>query len=364
MQIGIVGGGINGVMSAWELARRGHAVQLLERHSIMSGTSSASTKLLHGGLRYLEQGDVRLVYEALHERAWWLRNAPDLTAVVEIFLPIYEHSPRGRITLEIGLTLYDRLAGKAALGPHRWWRVSDLPPAARGLARHGLRGVFSYFDAQMDDSALGLWAADQARQAGVAMTDHTEVLCISADGEVVSSRGSHRFDVIVNAAGPWAKQMLERSGIVSTTRLDLVRGSHLVVRRGLSAGFALQRPGDSRLVFALPYHGHHGRTLIGTTEVRQSLLDPIECSAEERQYLLSSYNMFFAKPIEESDIETTFAGVRPLVDAGLSSHEQRRGATVETRDRVVTIFGGKWTTSRALGREVADAAERVGQSRR
>ncbi len=363
MQIAIVGGGINGVMTAWELARRGHAVQLLERHSLMSGTSSASTKLLHGGLRYLEQGDVRLVYEALHERAWWLRNAPHLTAVVEIFFPIYEHSPRGRLMLEIGLTLYDRLAGKAALGAHRWWRVSDLPPAARGLSRHGLRGAFSYFDAQMDDSALGLWAADQARQAGVTIADHTEVSCISADGEVVSKRGSHRFDVVVNATGPWAKQILERGGIASTTRLDLVRGSHLVVRRPLSAGFALQTEHDRRLVFALPYHGHHGRTLIGTTEVRQSLSDPIECSADERQYLLSSYNRFFAEPIADSDVEMDFAGVRPLVDAGFSPREQRRGARIETLGRVVTIFGGKWTTARTLGRQAADAAEKLGSLR-
>lgn len=361
MQIAIVGGGINGVMTAWELARRGHAVQLLERDSLMSGTSSASTKLLHGGLRYLEQGDMKLVYESLHERAWWLRNAPHLTAVVEIFLPIYDRSPRGRLVLEIGLTLYDRLAGKAALGAHRWWRVSDLPPAARGLTRPGLRGAFSYFDAQMDDSALGLWAADQARGAGVTITDHTEVSRVSADGELVSSRGSHRFDVVVNAAGPWAKQMLERSGIESATRLDLVRGSHLIVGRNLSAGFALQMPRDGRLVFALPYHG---RTLIGTTEVRQSLTDPIECSAEERQYLLSSYNTFFAEPVTDSDVETTFAGVRPLVDAGLSPHEQRRGAIVETRGRVVTIFGGKWTTARTLGRQAADAAERAGRLRR
>lgn len=357
MQIAVVGGGINGVMSAWELARRGHAVQLLERHSLMSATSSASTKLLHGGLRYLEQGDIRLVYEALHERAWWLRNAPHLTAVVEIFFPIYEHSPRGRLMLEIGLTLYDRLAGKATLGVHRWWRVADLPSATRGLSRQALRGAFSYFDAQMDDSALGLWAADQARRAGVTMADHTEVSCISADGEVVSGRGSHRFDVVVNAAGPWAKQILERSGIASTTRLDLVRGSHLVVRRPLDAGFALQLPHDSRLVFALPYHG---RTLIGTTEVRQSLLDPIECSAEERQYLLSSYNRFFAEPIADNDVETDFAGVRPLVEGGLSPHEQRRGARIETHGRVVTIFGGKWTTARTLGRRAADAAEKLG----
>lgn len=361
MQIAIVGGGINGVMTAWDLARRGHAVHLLERHALMSGTSSASTKLLHGGLRYLQQGDVRLVYEALHERAWWLRNAPDLTAVVEIFLPIYEHSPRGRLTLEIGLTLYDRLAGRAALGMHRWWRTSDLPPAARGLSRQGLRGVFSYFDAQMDDLALGLWAADQARGAGVMMTDHTEVSCISADGDVISSGGSHHFDVVVNAAGPWAKQLLDRSGIASSTQLDLVRGSHLVVSRPVSAGFALQMPHDRRLVFALPYHG---RTLVGTTEVRQSLLDPIECSASEREYLTSSYNKFFAEPIADDDVEATFAGVRPLVDSGLSPHEQRRGARIETHGRIVTIFGGKWTTSRTLGRQAADRAEKLGRSRR
>ena len=338
-------------MSAWALRRRGHEVALFERDTLMGATSSASTKLLHGGLRYLEQGDVRQVYEGLHERRWWMQHAPDLTRRVELFLPLYSHAPHGRLALAAGLTAYDLLSGRATLGRHRWWNGRSLPARADGLKRDGLRGAFSYWDAQMDDAALGHWAADRARDDGVVIQEHTEVTHIARDGELRTTRDALQFDVIVNVAGPWARALLDASGIPSHTRLDLVRGSHLVVNRPIEAGFALNLASDGRLVFVLP---HHRRTLVGTTEVRQTLDEPIVCSVAEREYLLDAYNTFFVKPIRDADIETEFAGVRPLVDAGKSAHAQRRGETIEVEGRVVSVFGGKWTTSRVLGERVAD----------
>jgi glycerol-3-phosphate dehydrogenase len=356
VRVAIVGGGINGVMSAWALRGRGHDVTLFERGALMGATSGASSKLLHGGLRYLEQGDVRQVYEGLHERRWWMQHAPELTRRVELFLPLYSHAPHGRLALAAGLTAYDLLAGRARLGRHRWWSAPDLPERASGLQRDGLRGAFSYWDAQMDDAALGRWAADRARADGVVIHENTDVTYIAVDGELRTTRGTSRFDVIVNVAGPWARALLDASGIASHTRLDLVRGSHLIVSRPTQAGFALNLPSDGRLVFALP---HHGRTLVGTTEVRQALDDPIVCSAAERKYLLDAYNTFFVSPISDTDIEATFAGVRPLVDSGKSAHAQRRGETIEVEGRVVSVFGGKWTTSRLLGERVADAVRTV-----
>ena len=359
MRVAIVGGGINGVMSAWALRRRGHDVVLFERSVLMGATSAASSKLLHGGLRYLEQGDVRQVYEGLHERRWWMQRAPMLTRRVELFLPLYRHAPHGRLVLAAGLTAYDLLAGRARLGRHGWWSRGRMPQRASGLKPDGLRGAFSYWDAQMDDAALGRWAADRARDDGVMIHENTDVLQIARDGELRTSHDASRFDVIVNVAGPWARALLDASGIASHTRLDLVRGSHLIVNRAIEAGFALNLPSDGRLVFALP---HHGRTLVGTTEVRQTLDEPIACSVAEREYLLDAYNTFFVNGIGEADIEVTFAGVRPLVDSGKSAHAQRRGETIEVEGRVVSVFGGKWTTSRLLGERVAATVGRLKES--
>jgi glycerol-3-phosphate dehydrogenase len=356
MRVAIVGGGINGVMSAWTLRGRGHQVALFERGVLMGATSGASSKLLHGGLRYLEQGDVRQVYEGLHERRWWMQRAPKLTRRVELFLPLYSHAPHGRLTLAAGLTAYDLLAGRATLGRHRWWSARNLPARESGLKREGLRGAFSYWDAQMDDAALGRWAAERARDDGVVIHENTDVTHIARDGELRTTHDILRFDVIANVAGPWARALLDASEIPSRTRLDLVRGSHIVVNRATEAGFALNLPSDGRLVFALP---HHGRTLVGTTEVRQTLGEPIVCSVAECEYLLDAYNTFFVNAIREADVEMTFAGVRPLVDTGKSAHAQRRGEVIEVEGRVVSVFGGKWTTSRLLGERVADAVQTV-----
>lgn len=357
LHVAVVGGGINGVMTAWSLARRGHGVELYERGALMGATSSASSKLLHGGLRYLEQGDLRLVREGLHERAWWLAHAPHLCRPLELTLPVYGDSPHGRGLLGVGLTMYDALAGKATLGRHQWHSAEHLPAPATALRRDGLRGVFTYVDAMMtDDRALGLWAADQARRAGARLHEGAPVEWIAPEGTVRVAGRDGRFDVIVNAAGPWARELLDASGMASETRLDLVRGSHLVVDRPTAGAFALQLPRDERLIFALPYEG---RTLVGTTEVRQTLDDPIVCSDAERDYLIEAYNAFFTDAITMRDVHASFAGVRPLVNAGRSAHAQRRGERIETNGRVVTVFGGKWTGARALGERVARQAERV-----
>ena len=344
-------------MTAWSLARRGHEVVLYERGTLMGATSSASSKLLHGGLRYLEQGDLRLVREGLHERAWWLAHAPHLCHPLELTLPVYGDSPHGRGILGLGLTMYDALAGKATLGRHQWHSADHLPAPATALRRDDLRGVFTYVDAMMaDDRALGLWAADQARRAGARLYEDSPVEWIAPDGALRVAGRDERFDVVVNAAGPWARELLDTSGIASTTRLDLVRGSHLVIDRPAAGAFALQLASDDRLVFALPYEG---RTLVGTTEVRQTLDEPIACSDDERDYLIEAYNAFFTDPISTRDVHATFAGVRPLVNTGRSAHAQRRGERVETNGRVVSVFGGKWTGARALGERVARRVERT-----
>src|SRR5689334_13080078 len=262
MKCAVVGGGINGVMSAWALAKRGHQVDLYERGELMGATSSASTKLIHGGLRYLEAGEFRLVREALRERLFWLNAAPDLVHKIELVLPVYKWSRRARWLLRTGLFLYDVLAGKANLGRHRWLAAAELQQLVPDLSSDELLGGFAFFDAQMDDRALGLWAADRARQAGVHIEVCARVDSVDTNGALSLNDRSFSYDVVINAAGPWAEALLRASGITSTHHLDLVRGSHLLLNRQTSRGLLVESPEEERFCFILPYQG---KTLLGTT---------------------------------------------------------------------------------------------------
>jgi glycerol-3-phosphate dehydrogenase len=354
MRIAIIGGGINGVMSAWALARRGYAVDLYERGELMGATSSASTKLIHGGLRYLEHGEFRLVREALRERVFWTSSAPQLVHKLELTVPVYNSTRRPAWMMRAGLLLYDLLAGKANLGRHRWMNRSELCRCCPELNPDGLSGAFTFFDAQMDDRRLGLWASEKAASAGVVLKTGTAVDAISSDGSLQANGSSARYDLVVNAAGPWAEELLKRSGIPSAHSLDLVRGSHLVLASPAAHAFLVEVPDEDRLCFILPYQG---RTLLGTTEVRQRLEEPIECTPAERSYLLRVYNHYIRPQATERDIAGSFAGLRPLIRSNADPSRATREYAIETQGRVISVFGGKWTTSRALGENVASAAD-------
>lgn len=348
----VIGGGINGVMTAWALRMRGWEVEVIERRAVMAGTSSASTKLLHGGIRYLERGDFRLVREALRERAWWISRAPHLCHPMKLVLPVRTTNRRSKWKLRLGLGLYDWLAGRHSLGNHRWIPREQVLEEAPDLRSEGLVGGFGFWDGQMDDQALGCWAADQAREAGVRIRENCEVHRICQSGEVLTETGRERHDVIINAAGPWARELLERSGIASRYHLDLVRGSHLVVARHCARGIIAEVPGETRVGFVLPWKS---KTLVGTTEVRQASPDSPCCSKEEAVYLRGFFDSVMAKSLADSEVESTFSGVRPLIRGDADPTRASREYALEQRGRVLSIFGGKWTTARALGEHVAGA---------
>jgi len=351
MKVAVVGGGINGVMSAWALALNGCSVDLFERGLLMGATSSASTKLLHGGLRYLEQGHLRLVREALHERRWWMIRAPHLAKPLEIRVPVYKYSRRPGWMIRCGLALYDWLAGKASLGRSHWCSREEILAGYADLRSDDLLGAFAFFDGQMDDHALGLWAAEKAAAAGVKMHTETAVEAIAPDATVTIDGKRCCYDRVVNAAGPWARQLLDASGITTRHDLDLVRGSHILLNRSCESGFLLQSPSDGRICFVLP---HQGKTLVGTTEVRQKLSEPICCSSEEKNYLLELYRHYF--PSRQAEICEVFSGLRPLIRSHANPNKATREYAIETTHKLVTVYGGKWTTSRALGLRVAEAA--------
>lgn len=354
MRVAVIGGGINGAGVAWELARKGYEVTVFERGRCGAQTSSATTKMIHGGLRYLERFHMALVRESLRDRAWLLEHLPQLVKPIEILLPIYADSPRSRFAIGLGLTLYDVLAGRANIQRHRSRSAKELASMAP-LVRDGLRGGFSYWDAQVDDAALVRVVIDSARRDGATIREMTEVIGLRREGKewLLHTAGSDesRFDMVINAAGPWMNELLKANRIRSRYKLSLVRGSHLVLKRRVSdVGVLLQSISDRRVFFVLPWKG---TTLVGTTEVVQrGSLDDVHPSEEEIDYLISRFNHYIRDGITRQDIASTFSGVRPLVGRKSNPSAIGREYRIQRHGNLINIFGGKMTTFMSLARKV------------
>jgi glycerol-3-phosphate dehydrogenase len=358
----VIGGGINGAGIARDAAGRGLSVLLVESGDLAGATSSASSKLIHGGLRYLEQYEFRLVAEALAEREILLRIAAHLTSPMRFVMP---HVPalRPRWMIRAGLFLYDHLARRSLLPGSAAVRL-DAPPY-RGSLRPELRHGFAYFDCRVDDARLVLANAIDAAARGAGVRVRTALLAARrsagvwqatlAGGESVTARA------IANAAGPWVKRVLnERLGQPSAEQVRLVQGSHIVVPRiyeGAHA-FILQND-DRRVVFMIPFEERF--TLIGTTDVPlQDLAAEPRASEDEVLYLCRAASRYLVRPVQPSQVLWRYAGVRPLYDDG------SRDASAVTRDYVLrvddeqglapvlSIYGGKITTYRRLAEQALD----------
>jgi len=350
MDIGIVGGGINGLCCAWELARGGHYVTLYEKDMLMQATSRSSSKLLHGGFRYLENGQLRLVSEALHERDLWLSIVPHLAKPLPIIYPKYKSGKRSKWLLDSGFMFYSMLSRGSALPGHRWISDKEVYSYIPELKTAGLQGGYRYYDAQMDDYMLGLWVAQQCRELGVEIKERTAVRELSPHANIILYDGTERqFDRLINVAGPWAESVLKVSNIKTKYQLDLIRGSHLIINRISHHALILEVPDEMRIFFVLPWHD---KTIIGTTEVRQSIDDQIQCSNKEISYLIDSYNYYFISPINKRDIFDVFSGLRPLIRSCMNPQKVSREYAIQRKDKLITVFGGKWTTAMALARKV------------
>lgn len=203
----------------------------------------------------------------------------------------------------------------------------------------------------MDDKNLGLMLADELRSEGCRMFENSAVAKLFKDGKIELESGECRqFDKVINVTGPWAEALLQRSNIKTETHLDLIRGSHIIIDRPLDSGFILEMPNEERVFFVLP---HHGKTLVGTTEVRQLIDEPIKASNEEINYLLTAYQHYFGNGVTESDIVGNYAGLRPLLISHKNPNKASREYAIEQHGQIITVFGGKWTTSRALGEKLA-----------
>jgi len=365
-QVAVIGGGINGLCIAWELSKRGWTVELFERGLCLIQTSSASTKLLHGGLRYLEQGHLALVAESLRERARWLRDVPKHAHWLPLLLPIYRQQHRAPWQWRAGLGLYDGLALGQLPGFARWLRPDQLFEIYPELPSEGLKGGWQFWDGQMDEPALGRWVKTQALHARVVVHEGHEVMRLDVDGTIwirtdkqPPTLNALRFDWVVNACGPWACQLLAQSGIDTDVRLDLVRGSHLLVppppgQALPSHGLFVEVPSSKRIAFLLPYQG---QLLVGTTEETHNLLDSIQPSQAEREILLELVRLY--QPSWQSQARAQgswFSGLRPIVHSNADVSQASRDAEFRRHQRVISVFGGKWTTARALAERLTAIA--------
>jgi glycerol-3-phosphate dehydrogenase len=354
----IVGGGINGAAIARDAAGRGLSVLLVEKDDLAAHTSSASSKLIHGGLRYLERYDFRLVRESLHEREIMLRTAPHLVHPLRFVLP---DPPGGRPwwMIRLGLMTYDLLAGRSSLPRSRAVRRDEA--AVRAPLRPGFK-LAAYWDAWVDDSRLVALNAVDAAERGTEIATRTELVRARRDQDHWNADLSGGRQVsakrLVNAAGPWVAHLLEqRLGIDSRCGVRLVKGSHIVVPRLWEGDHAyiLQQP-DGRFVFALPYGE---RSLIGTTDVPVARPEDAAVSSEEIDYLCASANRYFSRSTGPDAVVWSYAGIRALFDDGsASAKDVTRDYRLELDPGpgapLLSVFGGKITTARALAAEALD----------
>lgn len=351
----VVGAGIHGAGVAQAAAAAGYRVLVLEQHAVAAGTSSRSSKLIHGGLRYLETGQLRLVRESLRERELLRRLAPTLVRPLAFHLPVYKNSHRRPLTIRAGLSLYAVLAG---LG--RSARFSRLPRPAwaslDGLEPHGLRAVFRYFDAQTDDAALTRAIMRSAMQLGATLLCPARLVggrlaphAVDLEYVLADRIEQCRAQVLVNAAGPWAHHVLRTlQPTPALPAIEFVQGAHIVVAGALNQGAYYVEARDRRPVFVLP-HGEN--TLVGTTETKFSG-DPAQVAASPAEvvYLQEALARYF--PARTADPIHHFAGIRVLPAAGDDYGRRARDTLLHVSGRVLSIYGGKLTGYRATAQRV------------
>ncbi|WP_413284753.1 glycerol-3-phosphate dehydrogenase [Vibrio sp. MA40-2] len=363
----VIGGGINGAAVASDAAGRGLNVALYEMNDLASATSSASSKLIHGGLRYLEHYEFRLVSEALAEREVLLKNAPHLVSPLRFQLPHRPHL-RPAWMIRIGLFLYDNIGKRVSLPASHGLKFS-----AKGPLKPEMKKGFEYSDCAVDDARLVVINAKLAEQKGAEI--HTRSKCIGAqrqaDGWIVDIENTLTGEVsqvktkaLVNAAGPWVDKFFDKQLKMASPRgIRLVKGSHVIVPKMYPEhhAFILQNQ-DNRIVFVLPYLDDY--SVIGTTDVEYTG-DPskVEIDQDEINYLCDIVNQHFVKQVSPDDVISTWSGVRPLCeDESSDAQAVTRDYTIELDETLpnaplLSIFGGKLTTYRKLGQAAVDKLE-------
>ena len=365
----VIGGGATGVGVAIDAATRGYEALLLEQSDFGKGTSSRSTKLVHGGVRYLEQGNVSLVMEALKERGLLLQNAPHLVRNLGFVVPNYDwwEAP----FYGIGLKLYNLLAGKYGFGASRILSREETLERLPTIKTEGLRGGVIYFDGQFDDSRLLVNLAATAFEQGATLLNYAPVTGLTRDGEgfvngvrfrdaETGEEFEARAPVVINATGPFTDAVRRMADAAIEPMIAPSQGIHLVFDGSFLAGdsaIMVPHTSDGRVMFAIPWHGH---TVVGTTDtpIPVATLEPA-AQDQEVEFVLQTASLYLEKRPSRGDVLSVFAGIRPLVRAGESGNTAAlsRDHTIRIENSgMVTICGGKWTTYRHMAEDCVNLA--------
>lgn len=370
----IIGGGATGLGAAVDAASRGYETLLVEQSDFSKGTSSRSTKLVHGGVRYLAQGDLSLVFEALHERGLLMQNAPHLVKNQRFIIPAYEwwEGP----LYNIGMKMYDLMAGKLGLGPSQKISKEETLSLLPNLDQHGLLGGVIYYDGQFDDSRLAIHLAQTAAERGGVLLNYVQAIELTKDANgllngvtLLDLENKEQFHVkgkaVINAAGIFVEEIKSMDVPDAKKSVTLSRGIHIVLDSSfLQSSDAIMIPhtSDGRVLFAVPWHN---KVIIGTTdtEAENPSLEP-RASDEEIEFLLKTSAAYLRKDPQPEDILSVFAGLRPLaVGDGAAAETKdisRKHQITISHSGLITVTGGKWTIYRKMAEDLINNAMLVG----
>jgi len=355
----IIGGGINGAGIARDAVGRGLKVFLAEKGKVGSATSSWSSKLIHGGLRYLENYEFKLVRESLKEREVITNIAPSITRPIPFIIP-HSKKLRSKLLIRLGLFLYDNLGGKTKIPKSS--KINLTKKYSNILHSHFSVG-FQYYDVQVDDKKLVEMNINDAKKMGASILENTKVINVNRaeegwdinldNGEIIKSK------ILINAAGPWINETVNNVIKINTNKsIRLVRGSHIITNKlyDEEVAFTLQND-DNRIVFVIPYKEQF--SLIGTTEVDVNTPDNPSISDDEKIYLINTINNYFVKQISQQDIIDTYSGIRPLIEDFKEASKVTRDYVFDlnldnNRSPLLNIYGGKLTTYRKLSEKVME----------
>ncbi|RZL46901.1 MAG: glycerol-3-phosphate dehydrogenase/oxidase [Pedobacter sp.] len=366
----IIGGGATGLGTALDSASRGLKTLLVEQSDFAKGTSSRSTKLVHGGVRYLAQGDIGLVKHALRERGLLEKNAAHLVNKEEFIIPCYDWFSVAKYLT--GLTLYDWLAGKYSFGKSKFLSKKNTLKLMPGIKEKGLKGSISYFDGKFDDARLAINIAQTATEQGASLINYMKVINLLKEGDDVVGietedtltlqRFRLRGKVVINATGVFVDEILQMNNPNAKKMVRPSQGVHVVLKKEfLNSESALMIPktADGRVLFAVPWHNH---LLVGTTDtpLDEHSLEP-RALKEETDFILATATSYFNRKPTEADILSVFSGLRPLAaptdsDGSSTKEISRDHKLIVSAKGLITITGGKWTTYRRMAEETIDLA--------
>ncbi len=359
----IIGAGINGCGVAAELTARNQRVLLLERKAIGSGTSSKSSRLIHGGLRYLETARFGLVHEALRDRQELLVRYPQLVEMRPFYLPVYRSSPRPAWMIGAGLKLYDLLSGSYSEYKSRRIPKNDFNRHAPALSDQDLKAVFQYYDGKTDDLELTRQVAAEAHDNGCVIHEHIQVKKIGQlddTFQVLTNRGSFSAPMLVNATGPWIDEVNQEHQLPANYHIRKISGIHIIIDGLLTADLMFMQTGGKRIFFIIP-EPQYQRTIIGTTEREEhGPCDAVSYDDADIEYLLENINRYLRSDsiLKLTDVHDVWIGIRPLIARKNNPTDLSREYILDHhrqgRRQLLHIFGGKLTTFLSLARKSAD----------